>query len=274
MPITHYFCFLKLDAIPPGCTSSVPSDSHCLSILRNTPRTHPPRLSKPAFRFQAVRVISSLPLTSNRIIVKPTSDGRSPRSRRVMAPVSASCDFSPAITAFLTGAPFPLRIFGLGFATGSARCGSFTHRVESKDRKESTRYGAERGRKPQHKDSKRGATAGGGRKLKEREARKETHALVNDSGVFLIRCPKMEILSPNVEVAAPPLCLALRLKICAYMLRDNSNRTSRYQDTSHKRTRPPSKIIYVRSTPDNEGERRARRKHQETTGAAATDTRR
>lgn len=236
-PITHYFCFLKLDAILPGCTSSVPSDSHCLSILRNTPRTHPPRLSKPAFRFQAVRVISSIPLTSNRIIVKPTSDGRSPRSRRVMAPVSASCDFSPAITAFLTGAPFPLRIFGLGFATGSAWCRSFTHRVESKGRKESSTYGTERGRRPQHKDSKRGATAGGGRKLKEREARKETHALVNDSGVFLIRCPKMEILSPNVEVAAPPLYLALRIKICAYMLRDQLQQNvwiSRYQSQKNQ----------------------------------------
>ena len=136
-PITHYFCFLRLDTvIPSGCTGSVLSGihrrwRHHLSILRNTPRTHPPRLSKPACQFQAVRVIPSLPLTSNGISVKPTSDGRSPRSRRVMAPVRASCDFSPAITAFLTSAPFPFWMFGLGFATGSAWCGGFTHRIEA-----------------------------------------------------------------------------------------------------------------------------------------------
>ena len=51
-------------------------------------------------------------------------------------------------------------------------------------------------------DSKRGATVVGGCKLKEREIRKEAHSLANHSGIFLIRRPRIETLSPNVEVAA------------------------------------------------------------------------
>jgi len=137
---THHFCFLGLGVIEPGCPSSVLSGDHRqrrhhLSISRrDTHRTHPPRLPKPAFRSHAVRVIPDLPLTSN------TSDSRSPRSSRIMAPVSASRYFSPTITAFLTGAPFPLRMFRPSrLATSSAWCGSFSHRVKSKAGKESSR---------------------------------------------------------------------------------------------------------------------------------------
>lgn len=137
---THHFCFLGLGVIESGCPSSVLSGGHRqrrhhLSIPhRDAHRTHPPRLPKPAFRFHAIRVIPGLPLTSN------ASDSRSPRSGRIMAPVSASRDFSPAITTFLTGAPFPFRMFGPSrLATSSGWCRGFSHRVESKVGKESSR---------------------------------------------------------------------------------------------------------------------------------------
>jgi hypothetical protein len=51
----------------------------------------------------------------------------------------------------------------------------------------------------------------------------------------------------------------------------DSSGTSRRRDTSYRRTRPLAKSVYVRGTPDNEGEKRAPRKHQETTGQIATD---
>ena len=106
---THNSCFLRLDTTSPECTCSVIHNSHqkqChhLSIPHDIPHTCPPYLSNPAFRFQAVRVILRLPLTSNtsdKIILKPTSDGWSPCSSWIMTPIYTSCDIVLVITTFL-----------------------------------------------------------------------------------------------------------------------------------------------------------------------------
>jgi len=136
---THCFCFLRSEVTRFGCISEILSgpQRHRLPALRNTPCTHPPRLSDPTFRVQRIHIRSGLPLTSNAdnrtgILSEPTSHGRGPHGGQIMAPVGAGGDLFSATTTFLTGTPLPLRIFGLGLATGSSRCGSFTHRRETR----------------------------------------------------------------------------------------------------------------------------------------------
>jgi len=106
---TRHCCFLRLDTTLPRCTCSVISGSHrqrChhLSVPRDTPHTHPPCISKPAFQLQAVHTTLRLPLTSNtsdKIILKPTSDSRSPHSSWIMTPACTSCNIVLAVTVLL-----------------------------------------------------------------------------------------------------------------------------------------------------------------------------
>jgi hypothetical protein len=117
---TYYFGFLGSNITQLEGTIGVLSGRQ-LSLLCDTSGTRPPSLSEPTFRAQPIRIRHSLPLTSNNnngSILELISHSRSPHSR-VMTPVSASRDLFSAITAFLTGAPFPFRMFGLGSATSS-----------------------------------------------------------------------------------------------------------------------------------------------------------
>ena len=83
--VTRLACILLVSLNPPSDLN--PSPSHPASLLPPTPPAGPfLNLSHKAGAFVAV---------------------------------SASSDLSPAVTAFLTSAPFPLGLFGLGLATSS-----------------------------------------------------------------------------------------------------------------------------------------------------------